>query len=76
MAATYSIKNFWINPRDLPVTAKELSFGYTDNKGKKKEYKVSVKNNDIHPFHEFTHALYMFAKKIISYPGLFQLSGR
>ena len=62
MARTYAVKNFWIEPKDLSVSVKEFTFGYTDNKGKKREYKISVKDNDLYPFHEFTHALYVCKK--------------
>jgi hypothetical protein len=57
-----TVKNFWINPINLPVTAKEFSFGYTDEKGKKREYKVSIKDKDEVSFHEFIHALYVCKK--------------
>ena len=62
MATTKTIKNFWFDPKDLPLTVKEFSFGYTDEKGKKREYKVSIKDNDEYSFHVFIHALYVCKK--------------
>jgi hypothetical protein len=56
------IKNLWIEPKELPVTVKEFSFGYENDKGRKKVYKVSVKGNDLYSFHAFVHALYVCKK--------------
>lgn len=55
------VKDFWVKPKDLPLTLKELTFGYTDDKGTKREYKVSPKDN-LYSFHAFIQAL-MVAKK-------------
>jgi hypothetical protein len=61
MAST--VTNFWIqpDPKNLPLTTKEVSFGYTDSKGNKKEYKVTRKNK-LYAFHAFIHGI-MIAKK-------------
>jgi hypothetical protein len=60
--STKTVKKFWIEPRDLPVTVKEFSFGYTDEKGKERKYKVAIKDNDEFSFHQFIHALYVCKK--------------
>jgi hypothetical protein len=51
------VKDFWTEPKDPPLTAKSISFGYTDDKGSKFEYKAEVKGNDLFNFHAFVHAL-------------------
>lgn len=57
--------DFWMDPSNPLTTVKEVSFGYTDAKGKKKEYKVTPKSgdyNDQYAFHAFIRAL-MVCKK-------------
>jgi hypothetical protein len=58
-----TVKDFWIEPKDLPVTIKEVTFGYTDNRGKKVRYKVEMKNNDRQAFHTFIFGLIKSKKK-------------
>jgi hypothetical protein len=51
------VKNFWIKPENLPVTIKEFSFGYEDEKGKQRHYKASIKGGDLRSFHSFIFAI-------------------
>jgi len=51
------VKDFWTDPKDPPLTAKSLTFGYTDDKGNKVKYKAEVKDDDVFNFHAFVHAL-------------------
>jgi hypothetical protein len=60
-----TVKNFWVEPKDPPVTAREISFGYTDDRGKKIRYKVEVKNGDLKSFHIFVFQLMKCQKKNI-----------
>lgn len=54
-----------MEPNNPSTTVKEISFGYTDARGKKKEYKVLPKGDDYdnqYAFHAFIRAL-MVCKK-------------
>jgi hypothetical protein len=58
--------DFWMKPDDPLTTVKEISFGYTDAKGKKKEYKATPKGDDYnsqYAFHAFIRALMVCKKK-------------
>ena len=52
-----TVTNFWTKPDPLDIKRKDFSFGYTDDKGKKFEYKVETKDNDIYSFQSFVFAL-------------------
>ena len=56
------VKDFWIRPIELSVQARKFSFGYVDEKGKKKRYKAEVKGEDLESFHDFVFKI-MAAKK-------------
>jgi len=57
------VKNFWTKPSDIPLSAKNFIFGYTDQKGKDFEYKAEVKNGDTEAFHKFVFAILASKKK-------------
>jgi hypothetical protein len=51
------VKDFWTEPKDPPLTARSITFGYTDDHGKKFKYKAEIKGDDLFNFHAFVHAL-------------------
>lgn len=71
------VKNFWTDPKDPPVGAKELSFGYTDDKGRKIKYKAEVKGDDVLNFHAFVYSLLSSKRKnLLPWPALKRLKDK
>ena len=63
------VKNFWMEPNNPPLSAREVQFGYSVD-GKEKRYEVKVKGDDLKSFHSFMFKL-LAAKKGMYVPWPF-----
>jgi len=57
------VKNFWTEPKDPPLSARSVTFGYTNAMGNESKYKAEIKNGDTYSFHSFMLSLLSAKRK-------------